>query len=172
MGIIFCRECQKELSKESRICPYCGASLPKLEWKRQGFEWKTDKTLFGYPLIHIAFGRDTQNKIRVAKGIIAIGQFAIGLITFAQFGIGILFGLGQFILSTTAIAQFAISILLGIGQLSIGYISIGQFSLGFYVLAQNGFGKYIWSPQMKTKEAIIFFTQLYGRLRELFLKSF
>ena len=54
-----------------------------------GFEWKTEANLLGLPYIHIAMGRDRQSgKILVAKGVIAIGQFAIGKYVLAQAGFG------------------------------------------------------------------------------------
>ncbi|MEO0225464.1 MAG: zinc ribbon domain-containing protein, partial [candidate division WOR-3 bacterium] len=115
--IVLCRDCQQEVSSQARTCPHCGASYPaNQDWSGSGFEWKSNATIYGYPLIHIAFGRDKEGKVRVARGIIAIGQFGIGLITFAQFGIGILFGFGQFVVGFVCIAQFAGGILFGLGQ--------------------------------------------------------
>ena len=40
-----------------------------------GYEYKSKQTLFGWPLVHVAFGRDAKGKLRVAKGVIAVGQF-------------------------------------------------------------------------------------------------
>ncbi|MGB9618257.1 MAG: hypothetical protein ACPL7J_13120, partial [Desulfomonilaceae bacterium] len=47
---------------------------------RRGFQWKTQRTLFGLPLVCIAFGRDEKGKIRVARGVVAVGQVAIGAV--------------------------------------------------------------------------------------------
>jgi len=166
MNTYRCPECQNEVSTEAKSCPYCGAPNPvKIEQKGSGFEWKSSQAFYGYPLVHIAFGRDERHELRVAKGIIAIGQFGIGLITFAQFGVGILFGLGQFIFGASAIAQFAISILFGIGQFSTGFVAIGQISLGFYALCQMGFAKHILTPEIKDPVAIEFFRQLYEKIK-------
>ena len=161
MPLVSCRECEKEISTQATSCPHCGAPYPaRKEWRGWGFEWKSETTVYDYPLVHIAFGRDTQGKMRVAKGIIAIGQFAIGIITIAQFGIGILFGFGQFIFSLTAVAQFAVGVIFGLGQFASGYIAIGQFVLAYYGLAQAGWAKYLWSVERKDIEAIEFFRQL------------
>lgn len=169
MPLTQCRECQKEISSEARNCPHCGAPFPaRKRWKGSGFEWKSKQTFYGYPLIHVAFGRDAQNRIRVAKGIIAVGQFGIGLITFAQFGVGVLFGLGQFILGLTGVAQFAITGLFGIGQFATGYIAIGQLALGYYALAQVGYAKFIWSPDVKDPEAVEVFRQLLQNVKAFF----
>ena len=52
-------------------------------------DWKSRATVLDYPFVHIVFGRDVQGRLWVARGVIAIGQFAVGLITVAQFGLGL-----------------------------------------------------------------------------------
>lgn len=161
MALITCRECNSEVSNQAKMCPNCGAPYPaKEEWSGFGVDWKSQTTVYGYPLVHIAFGRDAQGKLRIAKGFIAIGQFAIGAITIAQFGIGILFGFGQFIFSPVSVAQFAIGLIFGFGQFATGYIAIGQFALGYYALAQIGWAKYLWNTSRKDVEAVQFFRKL------------
>ncbi|MEJ2627467.1 MAG: zinc ribbon domain-containing protein, partial [bacterium] len=165
MNLVPCRECAKEVSIKARFCPSCGAPYPaRRKWDGTGFEWKTKSTFYGYPLIHIAFGKNAEGKFRVAKGIIAIGQFAIGLITFAQFGIGIIFGFGQFILGLTAVSQIAITTLFGIGQFATGYVAIGQFVVAYYGLAQYGWAKFLWSVSQKDPQAAVFFKFLAERI--------
>jgi len=166
MALTACRECEKEVSTEAKTCPHCGAPYPaRIEWKGRGYEWKSQTTLYGYPLVHVAFGRDKQGKLRVAKGIVAIGQFAIGVITVAQFGVGILFGFGQFIFGLTAVAQFSLAVIFGLGQFATGYIAIGQFVFAYYGLAQVGFGKYLWSKGREDIEAVDFFLRLASSIR-------
>jgi hypothetical protein len=64
--------------------------------------------MFGLPLLHISF-RYRADRVPVpAKGIIAIGQFALGAITISQFGLGLL-SLGQFTVAGFTIAQFAVA---------------------------------------------------------------
>lgn len=168
MALTRCRECRREVSTEARTCPHCGVPYPaRKEWKGWGIDWKSEATLYGYPLVHIAFGRDPQGRLRVAKGIVAIGQFAIGVITIAQFGIGLLFGFGQFIFGLTAVAQFAVAFIFGLGQFATGYVAVGQLALAYYGLAQVGFAKYVWSAGRKDIEAMEFFRQLAEKL-ELF----
>ncbi len=115
-----CRACKNPVSHDARMCPKCGAPFPARNVANMyGYEWKSKATWRGWPLVHVAFGRDKDGKLRVAKGVIAIGQFGIGGITIAQFGIGAVFGLGQFVLAPIAIGQFA-------G----GLVAIGQFGFG------------------------------------------
>ncbi len=165
MPLSTCRECKKQISTEAHACPHCGAPWPgRADWKGWGVDWKSEAAFLGYPLIHVAFGRNAQGRLRVARGVIAIGQFAFGLITVAQFGVGLLFGLGQFIFGLTALAQFAIAVLFGVGQIATGYIAIGQVALGVYVLAQHGFGNFVWDQGSKHPEAVEFFRELAARV--------
>lgn len=159
-----CRSCRREVSVEANTCPHCGAPFPaKQAWRGWGYEWKSPQTLWGWPLVHIAFGRDAKGKLRVAKGIVAIGQFAIGGITIAQFGVGALFGLGQFVVAPIAIGQIGLGLLLGIGQFATGYVAVGQLALGVWVRAQFGLGAHVWSTLQQAPEAVSFFRRLIGR---------
>jgi hypothetical protein len=166
MPLLPCRECQQEISTEASFCPHCGAPRPAdRQWQGPGFEWRSAQTFYGYPLIHVAFGKDAGGKRRVAKGIIAIGQFGFGVITVAQFGVGLLFGFGQFIFGLTALAQFAGALLMGVGQFASGYVAIGQIVLAKIGLAQMGLAEALWSPNRQDPEAVEFFQQLWDTLR-------
>jgi len=162
MTIGICRECKDEVSTEALLCPQCGAPKPvNHEYNGTGFEWRSKQEFMKIPLIHIAVGRDKKHKLRIAKGWIAIGQFAVGAVTFAQFGVGFIFGFGQFIAGWIAIAQFAGALYFGLGQFATGYICIGQFVLGYYGLAQAGFAQFLWSPKMQDPVATEFFKTLW-----------
>ncbi|MBN1356698.1 zinc ribbon domain-containing protein [bacterium] len=175
MSIINCPECGVPVSEKAESCPNCGhpirsdiTPVPGTTKHFRGFEWRTRTELFGWPVIHIAFGRNKQTgKWMVAKGLIAVGQFGVGLITFAQFGIGVLFGFGQCIAGYTAIAQFALAVYFGLGQFATGYIAIGQLAYGKYVLAQLGHGDFLWTPKIKDPEAVLFFTEFWERIKIL-----
>ena len=122
-----CRECKQKISEQAIACPNCGAPYPaKDQWDGWGFEYKTESTLFGLPLLHISF-KYRPNRVPVpAKGVFAIGQFAIGIFTLSQFGIGVIsisqftiagFALAQFALAYSLIAQFGLYINEGRGQI-------------------------------------------------------
>jgi hypothetical protein len=111
-------------------------------------------------LVHVAIGYDGPFRPKVARGIVAIGQFAVGAVTVAQFGVGLLFGVGQFILSPLAVAQFAIALLFGLGQIATGYVAVGQIALGYYALSQIGAAQHMWSLGRQDAEAIRFFRSL------------
>jgi len=131
-------------------------------FKRWGFEWKTKVKIFNLPLIHIAIGFNSETgKLYIAKGVVAIGFFGLGLISIAWFGVGFLLGMGQFAVGIIAIAQFAFGIYFGLGQFATGVIAIGQFAFGDYVLAQIGYGKHVWSSIIEDTSALEFFKNIF-----------
>ena len=122
-----CRDCRHEVSEQAMACPHCGAPYPaKEKWDGWGFEYKSEAELLGLPLIHIAFKYRPNRRPVVAKGVIAVGQFACGIFTLSQFGIGVVsvsqftvagFALAQFALAYSLIAQIGIYLHEGHGQL-------------------------------------------------------
>lgn len=122
-----CRECRHEISEQAMSCPNCGAPFPaKEKWDGWGFEYKSEATIAGIPLLHISF-KYRPNRVPVpARGVIAIGQFACGIFTFSQFGIGVV-SVSQFTIAGYALAQFAFAYSL-IAQLGI-YIHEGRGQL-------------------------------------------
>ncbi len=132
-----------------------------------GFEYKTKAEIYGWPLIHIAFGKDELGRFRIARGVIAIGQFGIGLITFAQLGLGVLFGFGQLMGGLIAVGQVAPAVFFGIGQLTTGHVAIGQLAIGDWVLAQMGIGIHVWSTTTADPEAVAYFTGLWETIRSV-----
>lgn len=127
----------------------------------RGFEWKTRAALFGIPLIHVAFGRDPAGRLRVAKGFIAVGQFALGGITVAQFGVGLIFGLGQCVCGLAAVGQVAAGLLFAIGQIATSILAVGQVAVGLYALGQVAWGRYLWTPDRVDMEAVALFYTIY-----------
>ena len=102
-----CRECRREVSDQAQSCPHCGAPRPAREqWDGWGFEYRSEATFLGLPLLHVSF-KYRPNRLPVpARGVIAIGQFACGIVTLSQFGIGVV-SVSQFTIAGFALAQFA-----------------------------------------------------------------
>ena len=104
-----CRECQHQVSEQARACPNCGAPCPTQEkWDGWGYEYKSSITVLGLPLIHISFKYRPNRRPVVARGVIAIGQFACGFVTLSQFGLGVI-SISQFTIAGLAVAQFAVA---------------------------------------------------------------
>jgi hypothetical protein len=125
-----CRECKHEISEQAMACPKCGAPYPARDhWDGWGFEYKSQATFFGLPLLHIAFKYRPNRTPVVARGIIAIGQFGCGVVTIAQFGVGAI-----------CVSQFGIGIYV-LAQFGLAYALIAQ--IGVYL--NQGYGQLVWS---------------------------
>ena len=104
-----CRDCQNQVSEQARACPKCGAPSPAREkWDGWGFEYKSEATVMGVPWLHISFKYRPNGVPVPAKGIIAIGQFAVGHFTLSQFGVGIV-SISQITVAGYAVAQIAVA---------------------------------------------------------------
>lgn len=100
------------------------------------YEYKSKKTLFGLPFVHINIGRGLYK----AKGIIAIGNISIGVLSIGILSLGVL-SIGVLSLGLLALASVALGVIacggvsigiLALGGLAIGILSIGGLSLGIY----------------------------------------
>ena len=157
---------------------YAVQQTPFGVWRRFMFsdgrmfaEFRSNGTLFGMPWLHVTWGRCPETMRRItAKGIVAIGRFAVGpiaigqvcfgAIAIGQLAIGVLLGLGQATAGIFALGQLALSGIIGIGQLACGHMAIGQLAFGEFVLAQFGWGTYVWDMKRTDVEAVQFFRQL------------
>jgi hypothetical protein len=103
-----CRECGREVSEQAFACPGCGAPRPaRAQLDGFGWEWRSDAKILGLPLVHVSFKyRLAPRRPVVARGWLAIGQFAAGVVTISQFGVGVVC-LGQFAVGGWVLAQFA-----------------------------------------------------------------
>ena len=105
---------------------------------RPCFEYKSKRTLFGLPLIHINCGYG----LRWARGILAVGNVATGVFAFGGVSAG-LFSLGGVALGLLAlggVALGAIAIgavaagLLAWGGVALGWLSVGGVVKGVYAM--------------------------------------
>lgn len=120
-----CRECRHEVSEQAFACPQCGTPFPaRASWDGWGYEYKSEAAVAGLPLLHISFKYRPNRTPVVARGIIAIGQFACGGLCISQFGVGLL-SVSQFTIAGFALAQFAVA-----------YSLVAQF--GLYVAEGHG----------------------------------
>jgi hypothetical protein len=108
-------------------------------WPLYVYEYKSQTTLFGLPLIHICFGPAWLVAFRPARGIIAVGNIAIG---FAAFG-GVAMGLAAFggiSLGLVCVGGMALALGLGAGGIATGYLAVGGIAIGVYALGGLGIG--------------------------------
>lgn len=97
---------------------------------KMGYEFKSKTTIFGIPLVHINYGY--YRRMRVARGIIAIGNVAIGVV-----GIGLI-SLSAIGLGIISAALFSIGVLafggISFGAVSIGFLATGALAIGWYAI--------------------------------------
>ncbi|MGG7178740.1 helix-turn-helix domain-containing protein [Clostridium paraputrificum] len=101
------------------------------------YEYRSKRTLFGLPLVHINIGRG----LKKANGIIAVGNCAVGVISFGIFSLGLI-SVGAISAGLVAMAGIALGLLLAVGCVAIGTFAIGAVAIGIYSLGALAIGKY------------------------------
>ncbi|MCA9174066.1 MAG: hypothetical protein KDB14_06215 [Planctomycetales bacterium] len=102
-------------------------------------EYTSETSLFGLPMLQIIRGINPETgKREVARGVVAIGQFAVGGIAIGQMAQGYI-----------GIGQLATGRILAIGQLAVAPLALGQMTLavaavGQMVFALAGIGQGGW----------------------------
>lgn len=101
------------------------------------YEYKSKKTLFGVPLVHIHVGRG----IYVAKGIIAIGNISIGAVSIGILALGGLC-LGALAAGFISLAALAIALLLAMGGTAVAALAVGGLALGIVAIGGLSIGMF------------------------------
>ena len=130
MSLIQCKECNESISEKAPLCPHCGCPHRGAFYC---FEYKSEKILFGLPLVHIVMDPaidPATGKLRVAKGIVAIGGIAIGWLALGGLALGLIAfgGVGLGLLA--AIGGLGISLGFALGGLAIGGCAVGYYAIG------------------------------------------
>lgn len=108
--------------------------------RKDYYEYKSNKSIFGYPLIHINISLGKM-RMRKARGIIAIGDSSKGIISLGFFSLG-LFSFGLISVGLCSIGLLSLAMFLSIGVLSIGLIAIGVIAIGFLAIGAVAIGIY------------------------------
>lgn len=113
------------------------------------YEYKSQRTLFGLPLVHIRLGH---RGVGVAKGVFAVGNIAVGMFTLGGFSFGLfsigglsfglLFSLGGWAVGALAIGGLAIG-LLALGGGAVGLFAVGGGAVGVYAMGGGAVGSQI-----------------------------
>jgi len=113
------------------------------------YEYKSSKTVFGMPLVHIVYGPAWAGGLSPAKGFIAIGNIAVGVIAIGGFALGI-FTLAGIGLGFICIAGMAFGIGAGVGGIATGYFALGGVAIGVYAIGGLAIGTHTLfnDPQM------------------------
>lgn len=104
---------------------------------RRHYEYKSKRTLFGLPLVHVNFGygdhwaRGIIAVGDIATGIVALGGVTVGLFTLGGVSLGLLLALGALSIGTVAIGGVALG-LLAWGGIALGWLAVGGCAVGVY----------------------------------------
>lgn len=101
------------------------------------YEYKSKRTCFGIPLVHIHIGRG----LCVAKGILAIGNISIGAISIGIVALGGLC-LGALALGLFSFAGLALGLLLAVGGVAAGTVAIGGLAAGIFAIGGLAVGMF------------------------------
>jgi tRNA A-37 threonylcarbamoyl transferase component Bud32 len=129
-----------------------------------GYEYKSNRIIFGLPLLHVAHGLDPQTGIpREARGIIAIGGVATGWLAFGgrAYG-GVAFGgiaMGGIAIGGIAVGMFSLggltlALLVALGGMAIAPIALGGLAVGYLTIGGQAFGANVFDGQHQNSEVL------------------
>lgn len=121
----------------------CGTALPTPtvihHYHHEGwhYEYKSERTLWGLPLIHVSFGRGHHWARgilaigNIATGFVALGGIAAGLLSLGGVSFGLLLALGAVTLGGVSVGGVALG-LLAWGGIALGWLAVGGCAVGVY----------------------------------------
>lgn len=161
MAMVRCPECQQEISDRAMMCPHCGYPVRGLG----GYEYRSPWELFGLPLVHIVSGYrmdPATGRLRIAKGIVAIGPVAVGGLAIGGSAFGVL-SFGGAALGVVAFGGAAVGALLAVGGLAIGTVALGGAAIGYYALGGGAWGVHALGGNAQDPNMVEFFKGWFPR---------
>jgi hypothetical protein len=124
---------------------------------RRSIRYRSKLSLFGWPLVCIAFGPDAANHEArgTARGLVAIGDIACGLIAIGGIAGGGI-SIGGLSAGLLGIGGVSLGGLI-LGGVAIGYIAAGGVAVGEYARGGAVAGSHVVSPYRQDPEAIRLF---------------
>jgi hypothetical protein len=162
MALLKCPDCNNDISDKAVICPHCGAVGQGFF---RAFEYRSKKTLFGLPLVHIVWGPafdPVTGRMRIAKGIIAIGGISVGVLAIGGVAFGAI-ALGGVAVGLAALGGVALGMILAIGGLAVGFVALGGAAIGYYAVGGGACGIHTLSGNAGDTRVLEFFKTHFGR---------
>jgi serine/threonine-protein kinase len=134
---------------------------PRLR-RLMGFEYRSRRTLWGLPLVHLATGWDpASGRKRIAKGVIAVGEIATGFVALGVIACGGL-AVGGCAVGLLAIGGASIGVPVALGGLAVGLVAAGGCAVGYYALGGWARGLHALGNNVRDPAAIEFFRRWLG----------
>ncbi len=118
--------------------------------------YRSEKTIFGLPLVHIAGFEPKDGKQETAKGILAIGGKAQGVLAFGGVASGVfafggvaigLFSFGGVAVGAISFGGLSIALFLALGGLAFGFAAMGGNAFGYLGYGAKAHAAHALSPQ-------------------------
>lgn len=147
-------ETTPELEKLYLLCDYFQISMDELTGRTGGsdrepdpparswgwhYEYRSERTLWGLPLVHINLGRGFPP--RRAKGIVAIGDIAQGLVAVGGLATGLV-SAGGAAVGLLSLGGLSLGLLLALGGISVGGCAVGGIAVGWFAAGGLAVGRY------------------------------
>jgi RNA polymerase sigma factor (sigma-70 family) len=126
---------------QRRIQQQEAANSPRLRFTSfsRPYEYRSKRTLLGLPLVHIRWNCEEGGKTLAAKGWIAMGNKAFGVIyATGQFSIGCI-SMGVVPIGLVSVGAFAAG-LFAFGGFSLAWVSMGGFAIGYMAFGGGTIG--------------------------------
>lgn len=176
----FCGNCGYQLTglTESSKCPECRKPIVEVLQRGQalphGRRYRSATHVFGLPLVDVAIGAHGKERVGRARGIIAIGDIAVGFVAIGNLlAIGIVslggaVGLGVLSLSAMALGFLAFGGLaaggwaygglaagvIATGGLAAGWLAVGGMAIGNYAAGGAAMGRHVVTALQRDPEAV------------------
>ncbi len=149
-----------------------GATTPVPASSRWDLDYRSRRTLFGWPLLHVATGVDpATGRRRVARGVFAVGDRARGVVAFGGVATGVfafgalalgVFSFGGLALGLCVYAGFGLAALLAFAGGAVAPVAVGGVALGWYACGGVAWGAFVSSPASQDPQALAFFEPWVG----------
>lgn len=125
--------------------PYWG--LPRRYVWAPDFEYKSERTLFGLPLVHIngKWGGTAKGVVAVgfkACGVVSVGFLSMGVLSAGCLSLGAV-SLGALALGVLALGAVSVGLLLALGAVAAGFVAYGAAAFGGFAAGAFACAKYV-----------------------------